>query len=519
MAGSSARRSTLPSTSQRDVKEGAVDGDRRLGAFGGGNNRKVHAATNIARDVKTGDVRGGMAVAAHVAFVIELAAEMLRQRGLLHTVRAEEERGAAQRVTRLKNNFAQHAVFAAAQFAQAIFDNFNPVRAGPGKLRVGQMRRAIGAKRHMTTPCKKQQRLIEGVLAVAVHDDPRAAVFPAVAIRAMIHAPPVVSREAREIRHMVHAAGGEQHEAGMKPRVIRQSQLEHAGIAPNLGYFDIVKLHRGISSQFPAAESAELHRMRPVTREISVQRPRVEVARFAGVEHADISAASPQHERGAQAGGPGPDDADIVERRRNVGGRSHTGAGQGASREVRAPENRWEHPGCAGSMSRLVMPAPEITSGAFFFPMDAIIIVDLQKAFPIPPELLDKIEARSRTFPLRIFTQFINEPDSLFRTKLKRTSCSPGLPETELVLSTTEKDIVLEKRGYGLKDHQIERLKKAGVTKALVCGVDTDACVIGVVFSLFDAGIDCEVDRELCWSSTGLQEPALKIIREQFGTG
>jgi nicotinamidase-related amidase len=151
--------------------------------------------------------------------------------------------------------------------------------------------------------------------------------------------------------------------------------------------------------------------------------------------------------------------------------------------------------------------------------MDAIIIVDLQKAFPIPQELIDKIEARSREFPHRVFTQFINEPDSLFRTKLKRTSCTPGLPETELVLPTTPDDIVLEKRGYGLTSAQIERLKQAGIRKALICGVDTDACVIGVVFTLFDAGIDCEVERDLCWSSTGLQEPALKIIREQFGTG
>lgn len=151
--------------------------------------------------------------------------------------------------------------------------------------------------------------------------------------------------------------------------------------------------------------------------------------------------------------------------------------------------------------------------------MDAIIIVDLQKAFPIPADLVAKIEARSREFPRRVFTKFINEPDSLFRTKLKRTSCTPGLPETELILPTTAQDIVLEKRGYGFTAAQIGQLKQADVRKALVCGVDTDACVIGVVFTLFDAGIDCEVERDLCWSSTGLHEPALQIIREQFGTG
>lgn len=151
--------------------------------------------------------------------------------------------------------------------------------------------------------------------------------------------------------------------------------------------------------------------------------------------------------------------------------------------------------------------------------MDAIIIVDLQKAFPIPPKLIQKIAERSRQFPMRIFTKFVNLPESLFRRKLKRTSCLPGTPGSELAFTPTPKDLVLEKPGYGLAAKQIEFIRAAGVRSALVCGMDTDACVLGVVFSLFDAGIDCEVDRELCWSSTGLQEPALQIVREQFGTG
>lgn len=151
--------------------------------------------------------------------------------------------------------------------------------------------------------------------------------------------------------------------------------------------------------------------------------------------------------------------------------------------------------------------------------MDAIIIVDLQKDLPIPPELVQRIEARSRGFPLRVFTKFVNQPGSLFHTKLGRTSCMPGSPGAELVLPTDPNDLVLEKPGYGLGPTQIARVWDAGVRKALVCGVDTDACVLGVVFSLFDAGIDCEIERELCWSSAGLHETALKIVQEQFGTG
>ncbi|MEO6002744.1 MAG: isochorismatase family protein [Opitutus sp.] len=150
--------------------------------------------------------------------------------------------------------------------------------------------------------------------------------------------------------------------------------------------------------------------------------------------------------------------------------------------------------------------------------MDAIIIVDMQKAFPVPPEVVERIESRSQDFPLRVFTQFLNDPNSLFHRKLKRSSCRPDSPDRDLLLETTDSDIVLDKTGYGFTAQQIETLRQAGIRKALVCGVDTYGCVVGVVFTPFDAGIDCEVDPELCWSSTGLQDAALTIVREQFGT-
>lgn len=150
--------------------------------------------------------------------------------------------------------------------------------------------------------------------------------------------------------------------------------------------------------------------------------------------------------------------------------------------------------------------------------MDAIIIVDLQKAFPIPPELVQRIEGRSRGFPRRIFTQFVNEAQSLFRTKLKRSSCPPNAEETKLIITPGPQNWVIQKPRYSLPPREVERITAAGIRRAFVCGVDTDACVLGVVFSLFDAGVDCEVEPELCWSSTGLHDAALSIIREQFGT-
>lgn len=150
--------------------------------------------------------------------------------------------------------------------------------------------------------------------------------------------------------------------------------------------------------------------------------------------------------------------------------------------------------------------------------MDAVVIVDLQHAFAPPPELVERIRARAAGFPRRVFTRFVNPRDSLMRRKLDRRSCAPGSPEAKLVLAPGPGDLVLDKPGYGLPEEAVRRLRAAGVRHALLCGGDTDACVLGVAFSLFDGGIDCTVDPSLCWSASGLHDCALRILNEQFGT-
>jgi nicotinamidase-related amidase len=148
--------------------------------------------------------------------------------------------------------------------------------------------------------------------------------------------------------------------------------------------------------------------------------------------------------------------------------------------------------------------------------MEPLIIVDLQKAFPPPPKFVERVRRYSRQFKRRIFTRFVNPKGSLFRTKLKQNSCLPGTADIDLLIQPEKGDIVLSKQGYGLSAAAIRRLKKLGVRRATVCGVDTDACVLGVMFSLFDAGIECRVKKGMCWSSSGLHREGMAIIEEQF---
>lgn len=148
--------------------------------------------------------------------------------------------------------------------------------------------------------------------------------------------------------------------------------------------------------------------------------------------------------------------------------------------------------------------------------MHALMIVDVQVAFHVPVSLVDKIRARCGDFPLRIFTQFVNPPGSIFRTHLNSTTCPPGDPQTELVLQPGPGDLLLVKSTYGLTPAHIAALRDRGVTEVTVAGVDTDACVLGVMFSLLDAGIVPHLASDLCWSSTGLHDEAVRIAEQQF---
>lgn len=150
--------------------------------------------------------------------------------------------------------------------------------------------------------------------------------------------------------------------------------------------------------------------------------------------------------------------------------------------------------------------------------MEPLIIVDLQQAFEVPPKLVARVRKYSRRFKQRIFTRFVNPPGSLFRTKLKQRSCAPGTDDTQLLIPPEKGDLVLTKQGYGLSPSAIRKIRALGAKRVTVCGIDTDACVLGVMFSLFDAGIECRVKKDLCWSSSGteLHRAGMKIIEAQF---
>lgn len=146
----------------------------------------------------------------------------------------------------------------------------------------------------------------------------------------------------------------------------------------------------------------------------------------------------------------------------------------------------------------------------------ALIVVDLQQAFDVPPKVVEGIRRYARRFDRRIFTRFVNPRNSLFRRELNQRCCAATSADTRLLIDPEPDDLVITKYGYGLSAAALRTIRGLRAKEVIVCGIDTDACVLGVMFSLFDAKIPCRVKAGHCWSSSGLHHPALQIIRQQF---
>lgn len=292
--------------------EGAVDGDGGFGAFGRGDDGEVDAAADVAGDVEAGDVGGGVAVAFDGAFVVEFAAEVFGERGFLFAVGAEEHGVAGQRVAVVEGDGGEHAVIAAAELEDFGFDDADVVGAeffGLGGREVGG---AVGADDDVAGPDEQEQGLIEGVFAVAVDDEGLAAVFPAVAVGAVVNAVAVEGGEAGFRRDVIDAAGGEEDDAGGDGRGVDGDEFEAVLAAVNGADFDVAKFDGRIGGELLAAEGAEFDGVSAVAGEVAVEGAGEGVAGFAGIEDQHAATAAAEDERGAQAGGAGADDGDVV---------------------------------------------------------------------------------------------------------------------------------------------------------------------------------------------------------------
>lgn len=153
----------------------------------------------------------------------------------------------------------------------------------------------------------------------------------------------------------------------------------------------------------------------------------------------------------------------------------------------------------------------------------AIIVVDVQKFFlhdapnDFPKKVAEHIKATN--YPVVAFTVFKNQPDSNFVRSLKWKK-SMSHTDTKLPPEFDEfiKDNVFVRAAYsGFESTNLhEYLTRQAIEKVVICGMDTDACVLATAFSAFDKGYMVDVNFDLTISQAGLENESAKIIKRNI---
>lgn len=155
-----------------------------------------------------------------------------------------------------------------------------------------------------------------------------------------------------------------------------------------------------------------------------------------------------------------------------------------------------------------------------------LVAVDIQAGFTAPstehvPPAVRSLCASVR-IEHRIFTRFVNPgPGGPFAEllgwhKLQSPHETALAPEVEALATA-----VVEKHGYSpfFDTALAAELERVGAHTVLVCGIDTDVCVLSTAAGLFDSGFHPVVIADLCASTGGTvaHNAALSILPRFIG--
>ncbi len=153
---------------------------------------------------------------------------------------------------------------------------------------------------------------------------------------------------------------------------------------------------------------------------------------------------------------------------------------------------------------------------------NALLVVDVQSYFmkDAPKDLPQRIvnHQKALNYDHVVFATFKNEPDSNFVKLMKWDKCDTDkdtqLPDefSELVVD----DNVFTRAAYSVfkTTNLHDYLQKMKVERLVLCGVDSDACVLATAFEAFDLGYHVKIGFDLTYSSNELHKAA-QLIAER----
>jgi nicotinamidase-related amidase len=153
---------------------------------------------------------------------------------------------------------------------------------------------------------------------------------------------------------------------------------------------------------------------------------------------------------------------------------------------------------------------------------NALLIIDVQHYFmnEAPDDLPQRIvnHAKALNYDHVVFTNFKNESQSNFVKLLKWDKCDTDedarLPNEFSGMAT--KESTFTRAAYSaFKTTKLDSyLKQKQVERLIICGVDSDACVLATAFEAFDLGYHVKINFDLTYSSNDLHKAA-QLIAER----
>lgn len=156
----------------------------------------------------------------------------------------------------------------------------------------------------------------------------------------------------------------------------------------------------------------------------------------------------------------------------------------------------------------------------------ALVVIDVQNYFvndktqELPEKIANYIEGNNFDFVL--FTQFVNRKDSNFIKLLHWKKCfsAPDIDIDHRLKKFITKENLFTKTSYSIFKSStfLKFLKKHNIKSILICGIDTDSCVLASAFDAFDLGYNVKVLKDLSDSHSGkdFHEVSMKIISKSI---
>ena len=111
-----------------------------------------------------------------------------------------------------------------------------------------------------------------------------------------------------------------------------------------------------------------------------------------------------------------------------------------------------------------------------------LLIIDVQPSFNPPQSLVDGIASLIGRMPSVASVERHDESVTPFQRQL---GWQPAAHDQSLVAA----DRIFIKHGYAPTAEMLDYLRQLNPERVLVCGIQTDTCVLAAGFALFDAGL------------------------------